>query len=147
VVAPGHKRLTRDKRLHSAPHWLAKYRGKDVVRGYRKWLGVSEACAVVELRMLGVDIPDARLEQAKRDEQARAAHRARRKEKHARAPAAAERDDELAFTAGYTEGGAPYGLGWLDSGAAADEVQMWQKLAEAEGIVFRPLDDDDDLPF
>lgn len=102
--------MTRAARLQAAKHWLPAYPGKNVVRGYRRWFGVSDVCAVVELRMLGVAIPDARLEQARRDEQARAAHRARQKEKHA--PSIREWDDEFAFIAGYTEGGAPFGITW-----------------------------------
>ena len=110
----GQKTLSRERRLKSAKKWLAGYRGKNLVRGYRKWFGVSEVCAVVELRMLGVDIPDARLEQARRDEQARATHRARRKEQHAGRPSFPDPDDEFAFIAGYTEGGAPYGITWAE---------------------------------
>lgn len=112
MAPPRRKRLSRTTRLQAAKRWIAEYRGKNLVRGYRKWFGVSEVCAVVELRMLGVDIPDARLEQARRDEQARAAHRARRKEKHASARTAVKWNDEFAVIAGYTEGGAPYGITW-----------------------------------
>jgi hypothetical protein len=104
--------MLRPARLQAARQWLASYRGKNLMRGYGKWFGVSEVCAIVELRMLGVDLPDARLEQARRDEQARAAHRARRKEKHASARTAVKWNDEFAFIAGYTEGGAPYGITW-----------------------------------
>lgn len=92
---------------------MAEYRGKNVVRGYKRWFGVSDVCAVLELRMLGVDVPDARLEEARRDEQARAAHRARQKERHARTPAT-DGGRELAFIAGCTEGGAPYGITWSE---------------------------------
>jgi hypothetical protein len=142
TVANGRKALSRARRLQRAKRWLASYRGTDPVRGYRKWFGVDKVCAIVELRMLGVDIPDARLEQARRDEQARAAHRARRPGATA---AAGEWDAEFAFIAGYTEGGAPYGIAWDD--LAADEVREWHRLAEAEGILHRTFDDDDDLPF
>ena len=110
MAVNGRHNLSRARRLQRAKRWLASYRGKYLVRGYKKWFGVSDVCAVVELRMLGVDIPDARLEQARRDEQARAAHRARRKEKYA--PSIRECDDEFAFIAGYTEGGAAYGITW-----------------------------------
>jgi hypothetical protein len=110
VSANGRQTLSRARRLQRATRWLASYRGKNVVRGYRKRFGVSELCAVVELRMLGVDLPDARLEQARRDEQARAAHRARSNEKHA--PSIREWDDEFAVITGYTEGGAPFGITW-----------------------------------
>jgi hypothetical protein len=137
--------MSRAARLQAAKRWIAEYRGKNLVRGYRKWFGVSDVCAVLELRMLGVDIPDARLEQARRDEQSRAAHRARQKENRTRATHAPGWDNEFAFIAGYTEGGAAYGTAWDD--AAADEVREWHRLAEVAGIPPRTFDDDDDLPF
>jgi hypothetical protein len=111
-VANGHKTLSRARRLQRARRWLASYRGKNVVRGYKKWFGVDDVCAVLELQMLGIDIPDDRLEQARRDEQARAAHRARQKEKHAPKRVSRESNDEFAVITGYTEGGAPYGITW-----------------------------------
>ena len=110
----GQKRLSRAARLKAAKRWIRGYRGRNLVRGYRKWFGVSDVCAVLELRMLGVAIPDARLEQARRDEQARATHRAWQKEKHAPGPHAVDWNDEFAFIAGYTEGGAPYGVTWAE---------------------------------
>jgi hypothetical protein len=113
--------MSRPARLQVAKRWIAEYRGKNLVRGYRNWFGVSEVCAIVELRMLGVDLPDARLQQARRDEQARAAHRARRKEKHARVRTAVKWNDEFAVIAGYTEGGAPYGITWDEWG----ELDVW----------------------
>jgi hypothetical protein len=121
MAPPRRKRMTRDARLQAAKRWIAEYRGKNLVRGYRKWFGVSEVCAVVELRMLGIDIPDARLEQARRDEQARATARARQKEKYAPRTSIRDWDDEFAFIAGYTEGGAPYGITW-DEWA---ELDVW----------------------
>lgn len=102
--------MSRAARLQAARRWIAEYRGKNLVRGYRKWFGVSDVCAVLELRMLGADIPDARLEQARRDEQSRATQRARRKEKYAAPPYPRDWEDEFALIAGYTEGGAPYGI-------------------------------------
>lgn len=135
--------MSRTARLQAAKQWLPSYRGDNLVGGYRKWFGVTEVCALLELRMLGVDIPDPRLEQARRDEQSRAPRRARQSEKHARAIEADGWDPDFAFIAGYTEGGAPYGIAWDD--AAADEVREWHRLAEAAGIPPRGFDDD--LPF
>jgi hypothetical protein len=106
--------MSRAARLQAATRWIAEYRGKNLVRGYRKWFGVSDVCAVLELRMLGVGIPDTRLEQARRDEQARATNRARQKEKYAARPSLRDWDDEFAFIAGYTEGGTPYGITWSE---------------------------------
>lgn len=112
MPAPRRKQLSRPARLEAAKRWLPKQRRKNIIRAYKKWFGVNDVCAVVELRMLGVDIPDARLEQAQRDEQGRAAHRARQKEKYAPRPRIRESNDEFAFIAGYTDGGAPYGITW-----------------------------------
>lgn len=114
-------RLSRTARLEKAKQWLTSYPGKNLVRGYKKWFGVGDVCAVLELRMLGVDIPDARLEQARRDQQARAKHRSRRKERSAAKSSTREWNDELAVIAGYTEGGAAYGITW-DEWA---EMDVW----------------------
>jgi hypothetical protein len=107
----GQKRLSRAARLKSAKRWLAGCCCKNLVRGYKKRFGVNDVCAVLELRMLGVDIPDSRLEQARRDEQARATHRARQREKYAPRPSIRS-DHEFAVIVGYTEGGAAYGITW-----------------------------------
>ena len=117
---------------------------------------MSDVCAVLELRMLGVDIADARLEQARRDEQSRATGNARRKQKHA-GREFGESDETFAFIAGYTEGGAPYGI-------TRAEVKALDARTEMPPDPFRSLfpntgrnvprvnhipvvDDDESLPF
>ncbi len=147
MAPPRRKRLSRTTRLQAAKRWIAEYRGKNLVRGYKKWFGVDDVCAVVELRMLGVDIPDARLEQARRDEQARAAHRARQTEKRSRAIDAGEWDDEFAFIAGYTEGGAPYGIRWDDADDASVHELARRAAIDIVSQAARLMDDDEDLPF
>lgn len=62
MAPPGQKTLSRARRLKSAKRWLATYSGKNLVCGYKERFGVDEVCAVVELRMQGVDLSDARLE-------------------------------------------------------------------------------------
>jgi hypothetical protein len=153
----GQKTLPRARRLKSAKKWMVTYRGKDLVRGYVKRFGVSRVCAILELRMLGVDIPDARLEQARRDEQARATGNARRRQKHARRAAIGEWDETFAFIVDYTEGGAPYGVTW-------EEIEKLDARAQTHPDPFRGpsrstgrgvprvngipvLDDDESLPF
>ncbi|HVG45731.1 MAG TPA: hypothetical protein VM890_13415 [Longimicrobium sp.] len=108
----GQKQLTRARRLKSARKWIASYRGKNLVRGYKKWYGVTDVCAVLELRMLGVDIPDARLEQARRDEQSRATGNARRSQRRRALNASGGSDETFAFLTVYTKGGAPYEITW-----------------------------------
>jgi hypothetical protein len=106
--------MSREARLQAARRWITEYRGKNLVRSYRKWFGVSDVCAVLELRMVGIDIPDARLEQARRDEQARAARSTRRKEQRAAGSFMRDWDDDFAFIVGCTGGGAPYGVTWAE---------------------------------
>lgn len=110
------------------------YPGSDLVRGYGTWFGVSEVCAIVELRMLGVAIPESRLEQARRNEQARAARRTERKHRRERPQAG---DGGPAFVAGYTPGGAPYGVEREEADAAGERAPAWR----------RARDEDEDLPF
>ena len=73
---PRRKRMARQARLQSARGWLPTYRCRDVVRGYRKWFGVSTLCAIIELRLLGVAVSDERLAQAKTTEDQVARQRA-----------------------------------------------------------------------
>ncbi len=55
-TGPRRLRMSRPQRLQSARSWLPTYKGKNVVRGYRRCFGVDLLCAVKELRMLGVSI-------------------------------------------------------------------------------------------
>lgn len=143
MAVNGRKALTRARRLQRATQWIASYRGKNLVRGYAKWFGVDKVCAIMELRMLGVDIPEAQLEQTRRDERARAAQRARRKDA---AGPMCDRDGEFAFIAGYTEGGAPYGIRWddPDEEPVRDLAQLQVNLRAQAA---RLMKDDADLPF
>jgi len=67
-LCPRHKRLKREGRLQVAKHWLPKYEGKSIVKGYSKHFGVSKICAVLELRMLGYEISEDYLEKLKEKE-------------------------------------------------------------------------------
>lgn len=53
-LPPRRKRMTRRGRLDAARHWLPKYTGKNVVRGYAKWFDIDLGCALKELQVLGV---------------------------------------------------------------------------------------------
>lgn len=57
--------MSRASRLQSAAHWIKTYTGKDLVKGYAKWFGQDEVRAILEMRMLGIDISDDRLNKAK----------------------------------------------------------------------------------
>ena len=58
-LPPRRKRMKRAARLASARHWLPRFEGKNVVRGYAKWFGVDHLCAVKELAILGVSVEPA----------------------------------------------------------------------------------------
>jgi hypothetical protein len=153
MAPPGQNTLSRARRLKSAKRWLATYRGKNLVRGYKKRFRVDDVCAVLELRMLGADLPDARLEQARRDEQSRTTGNARRKQKHARQAVFGESDKMFAFIAGYTEGGAPYGITREEIEALDAQTETPRGRAASNGrdvprVNGIPvMDDDESLPF
>jgi hypothetical protein len=105
--------MNRGARLQSARHWISSYSGRDIVKGYRKWYGVDTVCAILELRQLGVAIPETRLLEAKRTEETTAERRREQKRHHAaEVEPLYDSDENFAFIAGYTANGAPYGIPW-----------------------------------
>jgi hypothetical protein len=109
---PRRKRMSRTARLQSAKHWIPTYSGRDIVKGYRKWYGVDTVCAILELRQLGVDVPETRLLEAKRTEEATSQRRREQKHHAADVDLLCESDESFAFIAGYTSNGVPYGVLW-----------------------------------
>ena len=114
--------MNRAARLQSAKHWLPTSTGRDVVKGYRKWYGVSSVCAIIELRQLGIEVDEKRLVEAKRTEESKALERIRKKQQRAEKRAAedallVESDENFAYIAGYTEWGFPYGVAWEEVGS------------------------------
>ena len=55
-LPPRRKRMDRAARLQSAAGWLKRFEGFNVVRSYARWFGVDLACALKELRRLGVEL-------------------------------------------------------------------------------------------
>ena len=109
--------MTRQNRLQHARDtgWLEKYRGKNLIKGYCKWFGVDQICALTELRMLGAKISEEKEAEIRKAVEDRA--RARRRQKEAAAQKKFETlyvdsDETFAFIAGYTSGGTPYGTKW-----------------------------------
>lgn len=90
---------------------------------------------MTELCMLKVLSP----EKQKAYEQELAAKKRKRKAKRQPQPEpfADFQDENFFFIAGYTPGGAPYGITW--------EEERW--LEAAEGLDSLDIDDDDDAPF
>ena len=111
--------MTRQARFQSARGWLRTYSGRDVVRGYRKWYGVSTVCAIIELRQLGVAVSDERLTQAKTTEDHVTRQRVARKQQQITPDLWPDSDGTFAYIAGYTSGGVPYGVRWKELEASA----------------------------
>jgi hypothetical protein len=116
-LGPRCKRMKRPARLQSAKNWLPKYEGKSLIRGYSRHFGVSCLCAALELRMLGYDISDERIEQYKKEEEAK--HRKALLAKQKRMEQELENypvesNEWFSYIAGYTAGRAAYGVEWED---------------------------------
>jgi hypothetical protein len=75
--------MRRAARLQAAPRFIAGYTGKRLVLGYAKWFGVDRLCAIRELRMLGVAVPESEVRAA--EDALRAAQTQSRKRAEAKA--------------------------------------------------------------
>jgi len=107
---PRRKRMTRPTRLQNARKWLPTYKGKTPVRGYAKWYGVDALCAIIELRLLGVSVPEKQWERAQQRQKSKPTTKQRNREEkevYSNVP-----DDNFACIAGHTSGGFPYGITW-----------------------------------
>lgn len=120
--------MNREGRLQSAKHWVKKYNGKNILSGYGKHFAVDRLCAFIELKMLGIEFPPGYEEQVRRQYEAHIKEKALRKQKKKDALKAEEKwsliesDAWYAYIAGYTEGGAAYGITW----------EQWEEMAEME---------------
>ena len=121
---PRRKRMKRHARLQAAKHWLATYKGKNVLQGYKKWFAVDLRCALKELEMLGVKFDptrvqdwlvsdDQRLATAQRQRQERKAKQAR--DLYLHGVYGEDQDEHFAFIAGHTSGGFAFGMTWEES--------------------------------
>lgn len=120
-ITPRHKRMKRASRLQAAPHWIPKYEGKNLICGYSKHFAVDPLCAIKELQMLGVEIPAERIAQVRATVLQKHRQRARKKEREKQKEREKEMsrygrlfgyDEYFAFIAGFTAGGASYGVSW-----------------------------------
>ena len=119
ALPPRRLRMNRPRRLANVKStgWIKKYSGKNIIRGYRKWYGVDELTALIELRCLGVSISEEREEQIRSTISGRANKKTELKAKRKAEQEAMHGTEELEwcgiqfdYIAGYTAGGAPYGI-------------------------------------
>ncbi|MFM9281095.1 hypothetical protein [Paenibacillus jiagnxiensis] len=132
---PRVKRMNRERRLQSAAaSWLKSYDGKSYIRGYRKHFGVNTETAIIELRMLGVAVSDDAAQKAREGEKEAARARQIRKEKRLQRQREQQlgetpwSDGTLAYIAGYTGWGFPYGITCGEMDRLADEESLYATL-------------------
>lgn len=115
----------REARLNRARQWFADYQGTHLVRDYRKKFKADPGCALRDLGEIGA-IPPEKLAAMQYAEQKRQESCQRKREEKKR-QAVFERyedsDDMFFFIAGYTSGGAPYGVTWEEMG-----MEPWDGL-------------------
>ncbi len=107
---------------------MGSYTGKDLVRGYCRWYGTDALTAVVELRLLGVAVPDEREAQIRKTIEQKAKASAARTCRCAEETEWALESDAFAYIAGYTSSGAPYGLTWDEW----EQIEYEEKQSEEE---------------
>jgi hypothetical protein len=112
MTTPRRKRYSRAQRLQAARTWVRTYRGRDIVRGYRRWYGVDTITAILELRQLGIGVSETRFAQAKETERQTCARRIAMKEALKNRAEDEESDEMFAYIAGYTPNGVPFGVTW-----------------------------------
>lgn len=109
--------LKREPRLRKARQWLVTYEGdeKKIIRKYRDKFFVDIPTAVRDLQDIGYVFRPEYVEALLRGEEQRIRQKALKKQEQAEHDMD-WRDDRFYFIAGYTSGGAPYGVTWEEMG-------------------------------
>ncbi|MBW1608699.1 MAG: hypothetical protein JRG87_15185 [Deltaproteobacteria bacterium] len=118
-LAPRSKRMDRKERLDSVTHWLSKYKGKNIIKGYKNHFGVDWLCAIKELQMLGVGLDPGYVEKLKLSVKNRIIEKQRLKDgkkQELENEISWDSDETFAYIAGYTSAGFPYGVTWEELG-------------------------------
>lgn len=121
------KKMTFEQRQTKAEKWLAEQEltGNTLIKAYRKKFAVDRLKAVSELQRLGktftkeeIDKEKKAVENYKRQQQQKKIKRRQKRleKKQQSGYSLLEQDDMFCFIAGYTSGGAPYGLTWEEVG-------------------------------
>lgn len=113
-------------RIRMAKQWFAAYEGtgKHIVHAYRKKFKVDVMTAVNDLGEIGALTPE-QVSAKRQAEEIRQRHLRQEKEErelqafYDRFP---DSNDQFFFIAGYTSGGAPYGVTWEQMGLAPWEL-------------------------
>lgn len=119
------KTLPRNKRLIRAKQWITEYEGEHLIKGYRKKFGVDRMSAIEDLFLIGAIDEEKRNALRQQEQERQALVRRKRQEKEAAEWVArhANQNNEFYFIAGYTSGGAPYGVTWKEMG-----LEPWEEI-------------------
>lgn len=109
------KTKKRAQRLQSARIWIIKYEGKNIVKGYTKHFAVDIMCAIAELQLLGHKFTDEYINSVRKNIESKKIKQREKKEKDLEGLLYSDSDDTFYFIAGYTSGGAPYGITWEEA--------------------------------
>lgn len=117
-------------RLKKARQWILTYNGtpKHMAKHYRQRFHVDITTAVSDLKAIGVEFTEEYLAAVKKSEEERIRQKHLKKQQ-AQQPDNAYSDDYFAFIAGYTDGGAPYGITWAELGL--EPHASYEELMEA----------------
>ena len=138
-------------RLRKARQWILTYNGtpKHMARNYRKRFHVDITTAISDLKAIGVEFTEEYLAAVKKSEEERI--RQNHLKTQAQQPFLSDlSDDYFAFIAGYTDGGAPYGITWAELGL--EPHASYEELMEAYDRLDRDREqmldcNEDDLEF
>ncbi len=114
----------RDQRLRKARQWALTYTGAHVVKAYKTRFRLDDGCALQDLRDIGVLDPERYAAMKNAEEQRLSALQKKRAEESAlpMQERFLDSDDRFFFIAGYTSGGAPYGVTWEEMGLSPYEM-------------------------
>ena len=135
--------MSQAERLEKYRKWVEAYAGDNLLKDYRKKFATDRMQTIDDLQKLGVAISPEQITQEKRAVQAhqqqlkrrKAKRRARRRAKQAEPLLFHEnQSDTFFYIAGYTSGGAPYGVTWEEMG-----LEPWESLDRLDS---KPLEDD-----
>lgn len=102
------------QRLIKAKQWALQYEGQHIVKAYRKRFGVDRMTAINDLGTIGVldkeKLTEMQQHEVERLEILRKQREARKAQEWLEAHE--DQDDTFFYIAGYTSGGAPYGVTW-----------------------------------
>ena len=112
-------------RIARARNWLPAYEGAHIVRAYRKKFHVDTVCAVRELQEAGYEFKPGYVDNLLNAEAARVKRlKAEKEAKRLEERHNDYQDDRFFFIAGYTSGGAPYGVTWEEMGLEPYESEL-----------------------